>query len=903
MLHLFTLCGATMAAMAATALTLLGLPAASAQGSACAAMAELESFCGRARRANVLANCILCVRSHRQFHDCGDTVIDSFCAAPPPRSSSCAAHCKTLGCIAGGGAACKSCVANHRHDLQGECWDSPCPSHKCFSQFERGYCGSAPSPTPPSPPTPPGNGRSFYVAAEGGSDTNTGASFAQAFATVRHCLTAVASNGGGGTCWLGPGRHFANETAVATSAATVSGAKSGARPAILDGSVSLDVSWSHLPAAGSSCVYRSSPLPSPVSQLWVSTAGPNAYGPEGYDVLTPARFPNAKMSDDSVFQAAPGAHSSLLYSTRASTPDHLIEDGTHVPSMASSGLDFTGTIAVMPLGVMGDETQGVRVAKYQVGNSSFNYVYPKDTKRELHMNNAFFFEGSCKLLDSEGEWCYDAPTRSIHIWLDNCADPSHLTFRGKVREYLINGTQLPSPGLRIEKLTMWGGTFAVLRSNLTLDTVDLLFPTANRRVLGEAGMLRANTLLMNNPAHGHFTMINSTLEWADGTVPLNLIGNGAVFRNNLFRRNGYAIGDGASISDGGNSDGMLFERNTIALFNSFSGITPGLHSTIRLNEFWGQGTDADGACVHVHIKQQNGILIERNWAHDSTVKGFRFDRVNKANATWGVNGTFVENVVWNCASSCFKGDYHNISRNTVIEVSTGGSTADGSKTPALYVLEYDPALSWTIPGENSHTYLDSNAADSIFNVSIKGVLTLPGIHRNNVAGIPIVPMLVDPSARNFRPKGGSAIYSLGAGAYDNGSESEYWIPGRQSHEATHPIPPHQGHAAHAIESAEDDTVQLVELIWRGGYKARAHRLTAVLQHIETVAETKTATFDADKDMVVADTEADATQYMLRLPRPDPSSSDERVRRRVLWRVDAVGEGDDVRRGPVWSFTL
>jgi hypothetical protein len=114
--------------------------------------------------------------------------------------------------------------------------------------------------------------------------------------------------------------------------------------------------------------------------------------------------------------------------------------------------------------------------------------------------------------------------------------------------------------------------------------------------------------------------------------------------------------DSEQVSDGGNSDGMLFERNTIALFNSFSGITPGAttarktktrkktrsmfleiqietaeitqtgsgqtygnsdanfcgllsvgsHATIRLNDFYGQGTEADGACVHVHIKQQNG---------------------------------------------------------------------------------------------------------------------------------------------------------------------------------------------------------------------------------------------------------------------------------------------------------
>jgi hypothetical protein len=78
--------------------------------------------------------------------------------------------------------------------------------------------------------------------------------------------------------------------AVATSAATISGGKSGASPAILDGSAPLSgLSWSRVSGSGSSCVYRSSALPRPVSQLWASTAGPNAYGPEGFDVLTPAR--------------------------------------------------------------------------------------------------------------------------------------------------------------------------------------------------------------------------------------------------------------------------------------------------------------------------------------------------------------------------------------------------------------------------------------------------------------------------------------------------------------------------------------------------------------------------------------------------------------------------------------
>jgi hypothetical protein len=129
--------------------------------------------------------------------------------------------------------------------------------------------------------------------------------------------------------------------------------------------------------------------------------------------------------------------------------------------MASSGIDFTGAIVVLPLGVMGDETQGVRVARHNVGSGNLSYTYPPGVRRELHMNNAFFLEGSCTLLDSEGEWCYDSSARSVHVWLDGCMDPSKLSFRGRVREYLLNATQLPSPGLRLERLTMWGGERSV----------------------------------------------------------------------------------------------------------------------------------------------------------------------------------------------------------------------------------------------------------------------------------------------------------------------------------------------------------------------------------------------------------------------------------------------------------
>ena len=133
---------------------------------------------------------------------------------------------------------------------------------------------------------------------------------------------------------------------------------------------------------------------------------------------------------------------------------------------------------------------------------------------------------------------------------------------------------------------------------------------------------------------------------------------------------------------------LIFQHNTIRMFNAFTGLTPGLESTIAYNEIAHGFSEVDGAGVHIHIKPQNGALLWRNWAHDLVIKAFRFDRVNTPGATWGVNGTVVENVVWRCAAACFKGDRHTIARNTVFD------SSDEQVTAALFVMEYDPTKSW-----------------------------------------------------------------------------------------------------------------------------------------------------------------------------------------------------------------
>ena len=105
-----------------------------------------------------------------------------------------------------------------------------------------------------------------------------------------------------------------------------------------------------------------------------------------------------------------------------------------------------------------------------------------------------------------------------------------------------------------------------------------------------------------------------------------------------------------------------------------------MHATQAYNEFAFQSPSVDGAQVHVHIGPQNGVLIYRNWAHHTETLAFRFDRVNSPTATWGVNGTVLENVAWKCAAATFKGDKHLIANNTVFDMSDEGITA------ALFIM-------------------------------------------------------------------------------------------------------------------------------------------------------------------------------------------------------------------------
>ena len=93
-------------------------------------------------------------------------------------------------------------------------------------------------------------------------------------------------------------------------------------------------------------------------------------------------------------------------------------------------------------------------------------------------------------------------------------------------------------------------------------------------------------------------MVNSTVEWSQSVTPLDLLGRNAFVSDCRFLRSGYNGGLSASLGDGGNGAGLIFQHNAVQLFNSFTGLTPGLTSTIAYSIFSHSAVFADGAGVH-----------------------------------------------------------------------------------------------------------------------------------------------------------------------------------------------------------------------------------------------------------------------------------------------------------------
>jgi len=605
------------------------------------------------------------------------------------------------------------------------------------------------------------NGDATYYVSPDGSDEGDG-SEASPFLTIQKCVDS-AKAAKYTMCILRSGRYPDVVTIKAKGRVRggliITGHKDDPTTPIIDGTISMDsLTWTA--ESPSTCKYRSSVWPDDIKPYQLF------FNKDGVDTpFTPARWPNAKLSDYSAWAHSvkgsgegPLCYSSddsdlpckdgtsvdepagadeelmMVFSGKSSSHDELLQvrgsadDGADWARINESGIDFTDTMVVMAFGAMATQTTGCRVKTYNVTGGYLTYTlgegfYHDSSTARGHNGLPFFFEGHPKLLDSDEEWSFDTDTSQylVQTWKDTegaCVDPATLSIRGKVVDANL---ELRLSTVLIKGVTLFGTTFKNEYSKLTLDHITMHTPTFNKRTVGD-GLTISETYLDLGTDLGTMKMTNSQVLFHDAPSLFDKVGDDFVFTNNLVKGSCYGGCSTATISTLSTPLRSTVSHNTITHLNAISAVSPSTGSTIEYNYISDAAVEFDAACIHVQATYTEGTRVAYNWVLSSVVKSLRCDRVNAVDAELGNHTTIVNNVAYKAGPVFIKGDGHVISNNVVID---SPDAEEKSGSLAVMMVGYSPPLGscgstnaggWGITAENNETQMHSNVADSFISV-------------------------------------------------------------------------------------------------------------------------------------------------------------------------------------------
>jgi len=460
---------------------------------------------------------------------------------------------------------------------------------------------------------------------------------------------------------------------------------------------------------------------------------------DGVDTpLTPARWPNAKLSDFSAFDhsvlgsgagplcyssdnsdlpchktcvdgvctqdkstpAEPDEELTLIFRGQTSSHDEELLQTAGGPTTGAgdagriqdSHIDFTDTMVVLNFGAMGDQSTGCRVKSF---NSSVGYLtytlgdgfVSASSTASGHNGLPFFFEGHAKLIDSAEEWAYDAATGEylLQTWAGTdgeCVEPSTLKIRGKVVDVSL---EMRTSNVLIQGVKFFGTTFKNDFSKLHLDHVSMDTPTFNKRSIGD-GISISKTEL-NLGTKGSLKVTNSEVLYHDAPSLFDKVGDDFYFENNHVKGSCYAGCSTATISSLNTPKRSIFKSNTITHFNAFSAVSPSIGALIEGNYISHGSAKFDAAAIHIQGSFTDGTIVRNNWVFDSVIKCLRCDRINSVTASLEVNAMLENNVAMNTGPIFVKGDYMTLKNNVVIN-SVDATGKSGSL--ALMMVGYSP---------------------------------------------------------------------------------------------------------------------------------------------------------------------------------------------------------------------
>ena len=581
------------------------------------------------------------------------------------------------------------------------------------------------------------------------------------------------------------------------------------------------------------------------------------------DLLTPARWPNAKWSDKTVFDRDYWRPDGCCEASERGT---IVDD-----ALADANLNFTGALAILNVGSF--QTWVREVLSYEMGNNNFTY-YDDFGDNINFVHKQYYMESKLEFLDAYEEWFYDKDTKMLYLIMpendaDTCphTDAGARILRGRTLDNIVE--IIDSNHVVVSNISFYGAN--IIASNnvdsITFDSLIFKFPSSSHR------MLRSETIPRQTTINGNDNqVINCTFIGAEGPA-LYFDGDNMLIHNSDFSYNDW-VGQG--------NLGTIWakERNVPSEFSQnnlyYNGVAHGyrsagyVHSNIMMNHVEGQCwglIQNDGAGIHLQVPSQPGSYIVNNWVHTSPKMGIRFDGGGTPNCnerSTGCGGYVSYNVAWNIIGreAFLKGDNHTVLNNVGWDDSSEDCT-------------------FCVPAEFQGATMNTKSI-VVNNGAVLGGSTGGGgaVVENNYDAQDVKDQMVDADNYDFRPvPGGGFITPDGGeiiGAYTLEETSlMYWIPGRKLYKASFPIPPDQG----TVKAERSD------VICNTGYMADRHDFYFGEFYDEVEGAGK------DDDAFQMTLNGDENIFAL----PSLSAGKE-----YYWRVDAR-RGDYVYKGDVWSF--
>ena len=582
--------------------------------------------------------------------------------------------------------------------------------------------------------------------------------------------------------------------------------------------------------------------------------------------------------------------------------------------LAATGWNITGWRAV--LNVSHQYSTWTRVVtNHTAGSAIFNY--PQDLSgvslTDSFNDDRYYLVGNTNLLDTPGEWCYDANSQRLYYYPFNGKNPNASTVEIKTRNFTFTADK-NSKFLTVDGLTFFGTAFEfgtsvdnrsaniIFRNNQVLYsswTEWLNMTNGDPNVLNDENfpMIQAdNSLVVNNTfAYGALNAV-FVYGWT------NRFENNAIHDFDLSSSLQYPplqFGRNWLYDIGKNGQGIV-RFNTFYNSGGILASIGGTNSDVSQNDFYNAfracwGGNKDTAALYFTPQKDSaaptnfiGNRFHHNWVHEGYSGapnppwgggiGIRGDdqtcgQTVDHNVTWNLGGCGIQiknvtNPIPTLANACIN--------NTIFNYHTLYTTTNG----AIYLDNISGI------NENALSSAANNLADSLYgNWGARPIGTL-ALNASNSIGMLIETNLENIGWYDFRPQAGAAnVLNRGVsftptttnwvgsapdiGAYERG-DSIYFIPGQRATNATFPIVP---------DGAVGVPVTRDVLMWRPAYNAASHTI-----YFGTVSNALTSygAVSGETNVFTLPPLAANTNY--------------------YWRIDAVMTNSTVISGAVWSFS-